>query len=254
MDFLLKKVDGTMKCDCRDAARLAAAIENWLKQHVKEAGAAGGIVGLSGGIDSAVVAALLKRAFGSEMLAVLLPCGSMAKDKEDALLVADTFALPCREVELTPVYDAFLRVFGVPISPMASANIKPRLRMNALYALAQTNGLLVCGTGNKAEILMGYFTKYGDGGCDLLPLGDLLKCEVRSLARFLGVPAEIIEKAPSAGLWEGQTDEGEMGMTYEEIDMYIATGKGDERVRTRLERMKNVSAHKRATPPVCIPF
>lgn len=244
----------SMSFKCRDAARLASSIEEWLTQKVHAAGAVGGIVGLSGGIDSAVVAALLKRAFGSDMLSVLLPCGSIPKDKEDALLAVKAFDLPYREVDLSSVYDAFVHAFGEPLSPMAAANIKPRLRMNALYALAQTRRFLVCGTGNKAEILMGYFTKYGDGGCDLLPLGDLLKSEVRALAGFLKVPDEIIQKAPSAGLWDGQTDEEEMGMTYEEIDAYIATGKGDEKVRTRIEQMKNVSAHKRAMPPVCIPF
>ena len=244
----------SMSFKCRDAARLASSIEEWLTQKVHAAGAVGGIVGLSGGIDSAVVAALLKRAFGSEMLSVLLPCGSIPKDKEDALLAVKAFDLPYREVDLSSVYDAFVHAFGEPLSPMAAGNIKPRLRMNALDALAQPRRFLVCGTGNKAEILMGYFTKYGDGGCDLLPLGDLLKSEVRALAGFLKVPDEIIQKAPSAGLWDGQTDEEEMGMTYEEIDAYIATGKGDEKVRTRIEQMKNVSAHKRAMPPVCIPF
>ncbi len=131
-----------MSFKCRDAARLASSIEEWLTQKVHAAGAVGGIVGLSGGIDSAVVAALLKRAFGSDMLSVLLPCGSIPKDKEDALLAVKAFDLPYREVDLSPVYDAFVHAFGEPLSPMAAANIKPRLRMNALYALAQTRRFL----------------------------------------------------------------------------------------------------------------
>lgn len=237
----------------RDPAVLANCIESWLKSCVASAGAQGGVVGLSGGIDSAVVARLLQRAFGRDMLAVIMPCHSIPRDREDALLVAGAFGLPLAEVDLTPVYDAFLQALpGMDITPLAAANIKPRLRMTTLYALAQSRKLLVCGTGNKAEITMGYFTKYGDGGCDLLPLGDLLKCEVRALAQFLDVPEPVIVKAPSAGLWEGQTDEGEMGMSYEDIDRYVSTGEGDTAVKYRIDRMNTQSEHKRRIPPVCV--
>jgi NAD+ synthase len=117
--------------------------------------------------------------------------------------------------------------------------------------LAQTRNLLVCGTGNRVELTVGYFTKYGDSGVDLLPLGDLLKGEVRQLARLLEIPAPIIEKPPSAGLWQGQTDEGEMGVTYDELDRFLALGEGTDKVRSFVEKARTRSEHKRRTPPIC---
>src|SRR5690606_5628013 len=107
---------------------------------------------------------------------------------------------------------------------MAVANLKPRLRMTTVYYVANTRNYLVAGTGNRSELTIGYFTKYGDGGVDLLPIGRLLKAEVRELARELGIPERIITKAPSAGLWAGQTDEGEMGFTYAELERYLSEG------------------------------
>ncbi len=236
----------------RGPAIIAETIENWLREKITGAGARGGIVGLSGGIDSALVAVLLKRVFGDDMLTVYLPVHSMNRDREDALLMVDTFGLPFREVDLSPVFDSLLgSLEAKKVSAIAAANIKPRLRMTALYALAQSENLLVCGTGNRAEIHLGYYTKYGDGAADLLPLGDLLKTEVRSVSRFLGIPESLIQKAPSAGLWTGQTDEKEMGMSYESIDRYLAEGKGDDIITERIERMHALTDHKRALPPVC---
>jgi NAD+ synthase len=143
------------------------------------------------------------------------------------------------------------------VPDMAQANLKPRLRMVTLYALAQTHGYLVAGTGNKSEMRVGYFTKYGDGGVDVEPLGDLYKWQVRALARELGVPQPVIDRPPSAGLWVGQTDEGEMGITYDELDAALAaieTGQTtamDPALLARVQGMMSDSAHKRATPPTC---
>jgi NAD+ synthase len=142
-------------------------------------------------------------------------------------------------------------------SDLARANIKPRLRMTTLYALAQTHGYLVAGTGNKSEIAVGYFTKYGDGGVDIEPLGELYKTQVRLLAAKLGIPQTIIDRPPTAGLWEGQTDEGEMGITYEALDTTLAaieagdTGHLDPAQVARVQQMLASSAHKRSMPPVC---
>jgi NAD+ synthase len=138
---------------------------------------------------------------------------------------------------------------------MALANLKPRLRMTALYYLAQSHNYLVAGTGNLSEIMVGYFTKYGDGGVDFEPLGELYKHEVRALARALGLPESIITRPPTAGLWPGQTDEAELGITYDELDAILAalargydSGAPEETV-ARVWRMVEASAHKRATPP-----
>ena len=237
----------------RDAARTADLIERWLGDRVREAGAKGIVVGLSGGIDSAVVAAIARRAFGHDMLALILPCHSSPSDPEDALFVAGALDVPCRTVDLTAAYDAMAAGLEADfeLSPMAGANLKARLRMCALYAAAQSLGLLVCGTSNRSEVETGYFTKFGDSASDLWPLADLLKTEVRAVARHLGVPGRIVDKAPSAGLWEWQTDEDEMGFTYDELDRYLMTGEADPGVRDRIEKMRRQSGHKRRPVPVC---
>lgn len=241
-----------MAIPLRDPAHIEKSIVAWLRERVSLARAKGGIVGLSGGIDSAVVAVLLQKAFEDRMLTVFLPCHSMERDREDALLVAETFGLPYREMDLGAAYDAMIAAAEPPpLSSLAAANIKPRLRMAALYALAQTEGFLVCGTGNRPELHMGYSTKHGDGGCDLQPLGDLLKGEVQALAVHLGIPDPIILKPPSAGLWDGQTDEGDIGLSYDEIDRYLATGEASEPVRKKLDGMHSATEHKRNMPPLC---
>jgi len=175
----------------RNPESLLAAIETWLRDKLRSAGGKGGIVGLSGGIDSAVVAAILKRTCGERMLAVIMPCHSHPEDRLHAELAAGHYGLPLEVVDLTSTYDSL--VAALPSEDgsstgIARANIKPRLRMATLYFLAQERNMLVCGTGNRVELAVGYFTKHGDSGVDLLPLGDLLKGEVRELARLLGVP------------------------------------------------------------------
>jgi len=236
----------------------AEKISTWLREYAAQAGVDGYVVGLSGGIDSACTAALCCRAVGVEhVLGVLLPCHSQPEDAEMAHLLADSLGLATVTVDLGPTYDALLAALPPDLTDMAQANIKPRLRMTALYALAQTHNYLVAGTGNKSELLIGYFTKYGDGGVDVEPLGDLYKWQVRALARELGIPEPIIERPPTAGLWAGQTDEGEMGMTYEQLDAALAalesgeTEGQDPALLEKVRRMMAASAHKRAMPPAC---
>jgi NAD+ synthase len=243
----------------------AEKIAFWLKDRAAQAGARGFIFGLSGGIDSAVVARLCQMAAPGEVLGVLLPCHSQDLDEAHGRLVATTFNIPVARVDLGPTFDQLtttLResVKGLPShvdtvdikQQLPGANVKPRLRMTSLYFLANSLNYLVAGTGNRSEIELGYYTKYGDGGVDLLPLGNLLKSDVRALARDLGVPDPIIEKAPSAGLWAGQTDETEMGFTYEMLEVYLAQGRsavpGD--VAARIEKLHTASEHKRALPPI----
>jgi NAD+ synthase len=240
-----------------DADHIADQIAAWLRDYADRAGAAGYVVGLSGGIDSAATAALCQQAVGPNVLGVLMPCHSAAKDAVMARLVAAALGLETVTVDLGPAYDALLAGLPSGMSRMARANVKPRLRMATLYALAQTRSYLVAGTGNKSEIQVGYFTKYGDGGVDVEPLGDLYKGEVRDLARALGVPQPVIDRPPSAGLWAGQTDEEEMGFSYEELDaalMAIESGQTesiDPVLLDRVQYMHGASAHKRAMPPVC---
>jgi NAD+ synthase len=174
-----------------------------------------------------------------------------------ARLLAEAFDLRTCTVELAPTFDALIQGLPPETSAMARANIKPRLRMATLYALAQTHGYLVAGTGNKSELLVGYFTKYGDGGIDVEPLGDLYKGQVYELARELGVPQPILERPPSAGLWLGQTDEEELGITYDDLDTIlraIEVGRTDGMDPVLLERVQHMmaaSAHKRMMPPIC---
>ncbi len=173
-----------------------------------------------------------------------------------AELVARTFDLEYRLIRLDGVYDLLVEAFNGTLSRsfppdtlrLALGNIKPRLRMLVLYFYANLRNYLVVGTGNRSELAVGYFTKYGDGGVDILPLGNLVKRQVRELASFLGVPEEIIKKPPSAGLWEGQTDEGELGITYELLDAYLLSGGVPPEVKEKIEAMKKRSEHKRRMP------
>ena len=234
---------------------LAAHLTDWIAAAVAEAGGAGVVYGLSGGIDSAVVAALAKRAFPHHTLGVIMPCHSDPADAEDAHVVAHHFDIPATTVDLAPVYDLLLETLSasssdLPENRLATANLKPRLRMTTLYAFANELGYRVLGTGNRSEIAVGYYTKYGDGGVDFLPLGGLVKGEVRDLARHLGVPERVVAKPPSAGLWADQTDEGEMGLTYEELDAYLLTSEASPAVKAKVDAMNAASEHKRALPRI----
>ena len=248
----------------------AEAIAAWMRHQVTAAHANGLVVGLSGGVDSAVVARLCQLATPGAALGVLLPCHSDPADERDARAVADHFKLPIATVLLDEPFDALTsavksaaaeaaRHLSVAEAPpddararMPLANMKPRLRMTSLYFLANRLNYLVAGTGNRCELAIGYFTKYGDGGVDLLPLGTLLKSEVRAMARELGVPSQVVEKAPSAGLWLGQTDEGEMGFSYADLEAYLQKGPDAvaPAVAMRIERLMRASEHKRQMAPM----
>ena len=208
---------------------------------------------MSGGLDSSVGAVLCKLAFPDNTLGVFLPCHSSPIDLEHAYKVTHKFGIPTRLINLDSLFDTLLEIlpgdgFDPATRKLAEANLKPRLRMMVLYYLANQLRYLVVGCSNKSELSVGYFTKYGDGGVDILPLGNLVKEQVRGLAHYLGIPQEIIDKPPSAGLWEGQTDEEEMGITYEQLDLYLTTGEVGEEVRKRIEEKIVSSAHKRTTP------
>ena len=224
----------------------------WLKNKLSESGAKGFIYGNSGGKDCTLVSILCKAAC-ENTLGVIMPCESRRnfnEDKDDAILAAEKFGIENITVDITGIKRAALDAINpvCELSSLALANVNPRLRMMTLYAIAQMKGLLVVGTGNRSERTMGYFTKWGDGGCDLNPISDLTVRETYEFLRYLDAPASIIEKAPSAGLWEGQTDEQEMGITYNEIDDYLLEGVATDEARDKIERAKKRSAHKLRMP------
>ena len=222
-------------------------IEAFISRSAKKAGAKGIVLGLSGGIDSSVVATLAARALGPEnVLGIMMPSSvNQPQDIEDAKLVATKLGIKTKTISIQPMLDAF----SSQLKPekRAVANLMARIRMCVLYYHANTRNYLVAGTGNKSEISIGYFTKCGDGGCDILPIGELYKTQVRQLAKSMGIPKVIIDKVPTAGLWPGQTDEGEIGMTYEELDKALMGRRKDSRVT----KMVASSQHKREPPEVC---
>ncbi|NLY20953.1 MAG: NAD(+) synthase [Tissierellia bacterium] len=221
---------------------------SWLKDSVNNAGAKGIVFGLSGGIDSAVLAGISKLAFPNTTLGIIMPSHSNPNDEVDGLSVAECFEIKTEKVDLTSVYDTLIDSSFDSSNDMAKSNIKPRLRMTTLYYYAQSNNYLVCSGSNKSEFYLGYFTKHGDSGTDLLPLIDFTKSEIYELARLLKVPAQIIEKPPSAGLWEGQTDEDEMGFSYKVLEDYFDGREVPEKIRNKIENMHRISEHKRNYP------
>jgi len=225
---------------------------SWMRDRSNEAKAKGGVFGVSGGVDSALVLALAKLAWGDNCLGVVMPCHSISEDVEDALHLLQLFSCPHKLIDLSPVYDLLLETLsgGHQSTPLAQANLKPRLRMVTLYYYANLMNYIVVGTGNKDELFVGYFTKYGDGGVDILPLGDLTKTEVREMAKYLGVPVRIADKPPSAGLWKGQTDEAEMEILYRDLDKYLMGEPVPLEVKQKIERRHKMTTHKRRLPPI----
>ncbi len=216
----------------------------WLQDTLVETGCKGYVVGLSGGIDSSLVAHLCKEATDN-CIGVILPCDSNPSDKIDALKVVESSKIDYREIDLTDTFNILKENFKDPKNKLTHANIKARLRMTTLYAVASENGYLVVGTDNMAEWHTGYFTKFGDGGVDIIPIVHLTKGQVRLMASLCGVDKSIVDKAPSAGLFDGQTDEKEMGTTYDIIDAYLLGEEIPQKDKEIIDRLHNVSAHKR---------
>jgi NAD+ synthase len=234
---------------------LSENLVSWIMEKVLSAGCRGTVLGMSGGIDSSVVAVLCQQAFPQNTLGILNPCHSISEDEEHALAIAKKFSIETRKVVLDSVFDTMSGIMqnnktDATASRLSEANLKARLRMITWYYFANQLNYMVVGSSNRSEITVGYFTKYGDGGVDIMPLGNLVKSQVRELADFLGIPKVIIDKAPSAGLWPGQTDEADMGFSYDELDRYLLTGQVSDEVKNKIESMKAHNQHKRSLPPI----
>lgn len=221
----------------------------FIRQKLAEAKAGGIVFGNSGGKDSALVGILCKAAC-PDTVGVIMPCASSrnyGSDAQDGRALAKLFGVETRTVDLTPVREAAVKALkgSAKLNASALGNMAPRLRMTTLYAIGASENRLVAGTGNRSEIFMGYFTKWGDGGSDFNCIADLTATEVLEFLEYLKAPESIIKKAPSAGLFEGQTDEQDMGISYAAIDRYILTGEASEADLAVLERYHSASEHKR---------
>ena len=239
---LIKEIDGVI---------------NWIREYVESSHAKGVVVGNSGGKDSATVLALASKALGKDrVLAIGMPCNSIPQDLDDAQLIANTFGVRMIEINLTNPYDLYEQTLidsldnnDIELINESKVNIKPRLRMTTLYAVAQSLGYLVIGTGNLCEAMVGYTTKWGDNASDFNPLGNFTVDEVRFIGSYLGVPDQIVHKAPADGLGR-QTDEEKLGVTYKQIEEYIETGKTDPEAMAIIKDKYEKTRHKRSLVPV----
>ncbi len=205
-----------------DEKAVEKKITDFIEQKTK--GFNGIVIGLSGGIDSALCATLATKALGKDKVhALMLPCTTTsAQDTEDAKELADHLKIKHKTINIKEIYNT-IKAHSFTDDKKAHGNIMARIRMILLRDYAHSKNLIVLGTGNKSELMIGYFTKNGDSGVDILPLGDLYKTQVRALAKHQDIDKKIIEKPPSAGLWEGQTDEDEIGITYETLDIILSS-------------------------------
>jgi len=252
-----------------DYSKVEASIEGFIRSKVEEAGARGVVVGLSGGVDSSVTACLCVRALGRERVkGLIMPDSSTTpeEDVEDATRLAEGLGIEYSCIDIAPLVQSIVRAHPLydPSKVVAEGNVRARVRMILLYYAANVDSLLVVGAGDRSEIMIGYFTKYGDGGVDILPIGGLYKTQVRELGRHLGLPSRIVEKPSSPRLWRGQTAEGELGLSYDVIDPVLYglydLGLPPQRVAEevgvplevveRVRGMVEATQHKRSTPPI----
>ena len=233
-------------------------VEQFLKEYLEKTHCQKYILGISGGVDSSLCAALARNAVGKDrLLCLILPIESFKQDEEDAKQLAKELDLNYVVVDNSEAFKSFIKAneaLGVTFDRSTLGNFKARLRMSTLYAYAQKYNGLVIGTDNADERYTGYFTKHGDGACDILPIAHLLKREVVEASKLLGISDYLAERVPTASLFEGQTDETEMGVTYKDLDNYILGGKVAPEVESRIEHLHKISEHKRVPTPMAPEF
>ena len=226
-------------------------IEKFLQDYLKQSHCKGYVLGLSGGVDSSLVAAIARKAVGKDKLhCYAIDVESNKTDIEDAKQVANELDLNLEVVKLTDTYHSYLKSLkGDEFIRLTKSNLKVRMRMVALFAYAQEHSSLVLGTDNMDERYVGYFTKYGDGAADLLPIVYLTKGEVRAAAKLYGLSSVLANRTPSAGLFEGQTDETEMGVSYKDLDDFLLGKEINPKAKERIEYLHKISEHKRVDIP-----
>ena len=233
-------------------------IEKFLKDYLENARCEKYILGVSGGVDSSLCAAIGKAAVGKErMHCVLIPINSNEEDLKDGLTLVKDLDLPYDVIDASETFNAYIKEFernNISLDRSTLGNLKARMRMAILYAIAQKENGLVIGTDNADERYVGYFTKHGDGACDILPIAHLIKSEVVEASKIYGIRNSLAERVPTAGLYQGQTDEKEMGVTYAELDDYILGKDIPEASKNRIEHLRKVSEHKRNPIPMPIDF
>ena len=231
-------------------------IEKFLQDYLEKSHCKSYVLGLSGGVDSSLVAAIARKAVGKDKLyCYAIDIDSNKADIEDAKEVARQLDLNLEVINLSKTYHRYLKdLKGKDFIRLTKSNLKVRMRMVALFAYAQEHNGLVLGTDNMDERYVGYFTKYGDGAADVLPIVHLTKSEVRQAAEIYGVSKALALRVPSAGLFEGQTDEGEMGVSYADLDAFLLGKEIAPEAKAKIERMHSISEHKRVEIPTPEPF
>ena len=229
-------------------------IEKFLKDYLENNGMNTYVLGVSGGVDSSLCAALARNAVGKEKLhCLIIPIDSSKEDVDDALTLVKDLDLKYDIIDASETFHSYLRDFeksGMSFDRSTLGNLKARMRMSILYAVAQAEHGLVIGTDNADERCVGYFTKYGDGACDILPIAHLVKAEVVEASKILGIRTSLAERVPTAGLYEGQTDEKEMGVSYKDLDAYVLGKEVNETAKKRIQYLEKISEHKRNPIPM----
>ena len=229
-------------------------IEKFLKNYLENNGMNTYVLGVSGGVDSSLCAALARNAVGKDKLhCLIIPIDSAKEDIEDALTLVKDLDLKYDIIDASETFHTYLKDFekcGMSFDRSTLGNLKARMRMSILYAVAQNERGLVIGTDNADERCVGYFTKYGDGACDILPIAHLVKAEVVEASKILGIRTSLAERVPTAGLYEGQTDEKEMGVSYKDLDAYVLGKEVNETAKKRIQYLERISEHKRKPIPM----